>query len=169
MGPTGPKFVDIERGENKMFVRWKTRATSGADDRLTAEILESRRINGRPRQKSVLYLGGINRRRIASKDLSERFWRRVDVKLAGLPLSPGERQKIEVAILRVVPRDKRERRKQAEARLSWYIDLETELIKRRLIKLHERLEELDRERVRLSDLLSSGERRVSPLRTQPEA
>lgn len=142
-----------------MFIRWKTRTeVSRADDRLAAEILESRRINGKPCHKSVLYLGGIKRRHIEIKDWCERYWRKVDVKLSRLNLSPEQRQKIEAAILRVVPRDKRLKKEQDGMDLRYRIDAEKESIRKKLDKLCERLDELERERVRLSDLLRSEKR-----------
>ena len=94
-----------------MFVRWKTRQLTGSIMRdptksLTAVLVESKRVHGKPRQRFVAYLGRIH------EDLLEhdshclyraKFWDMISVKLDQVH-EPFDRAKVEASIAKVVPR-----------------------------------------------------------------
>jgi hypothetical protein len=106
--------------ESTMFVRWKRKRRK--DDRrgwgkdqivtpqwlLSAVLVESVRINGKPRQRTIRYLGSIREQYL---DLSEgastarrfHFWRGVEWSLDQLELSDLDRVRIIAAIEERVP------------------------------------------------------------------
>src|SRR5689334_17000458 len=105
-----------------MYVRWKrhvrqNRGRAGKDchyepkrreyECLCAVLVQSRRIDGKPRQKVVRYLAGVQRADLESESgrvgASLRFWRRVRERLVGLELTPEELAAVEAGLARVVP------------------------------------------------------------------
>lgn len=99
-----------------MFIRWKRRKKAEpkpgrrprrrreGGDTLSCVVVESRRVNGSPRQRVVCYLGGFNEIHREKLWLRVDFWDVVRRKLDQLPLGRRERAKIEQSIDRVVPR-----------------------------------------------------------------
>lgn len=97
-----------------MFVRWKRRKKTPAKpgrrvqrhrtegDSLYCVIVESKRVNGAPRQKVVCYLAGVNEHDCDKTWLRVDFWDYVSAKLDRLPLAGRERKKIEESIAKVV-------------------------------------------------------------------
>ena len=95
-----------------MYVRWQRR-TRKQGSRIhnhaipvlvTATLVESRRIDGKPRQHHVAYLGGIRDTEIQHDGCRDRFWEGAEAKLAALNLPESERVRIEAALEDVVPR-----------------------------------------------------------------
>jgi hypothetical protein len=101
-----------------MFVRWKIRVPWRAWYKdfpwrnpgmsFSAVLVRSERVNGKPRQKIVAYLGHIKEKNLDSKAQRLYFWESVDRPLDALVLSPAERQQIEEEILQRVDRPARE-------------------------------------------------------------
>ena len=108
-----------------MFVRFKTRRRTVGRERgsvtLTAVLLESRRIDGRPRQRYVAGLGTLSVQvelhQIHDPEEYLRvdggfvhsgavigFWRHLADRLDGLDLAPQQRQSIESKIASRIPR-----------------------------------------------------------------
>ena len=99
-----------------MFIRWKRRPKaptkprrrprfrSDKGDSLYCVVVESQRVDGKPRQKVVMYLGSLD-----EKD-REKMWQRVDFwdlvgpKLDSLQLTKRQRTRIEESISVVVAR-----------------------------------------------------------------
>ena len=95
-----------------MFVRWKSRARKrhhryGHPETprlLTAVLVESHRVDGKPRQRTVAYLGSIRDDLLDEADVRWLFWRAMAARLDALGLPSAERARAEAAILDVVPR-----------------------------------------------------------------
>jgi hypothetical protein len=110
-----------------MYVRWKRRPlrrdgwpdyveASLGEQRLYAQLVESRRVDGKPRQRVVKHLGGI-RERLATRPpnvaVYQRpkaykarhwFWKGVDEHLAESVPNPAERERLASRIAATVPR-----------------------------------------------------------------
>ena len=92
-----------------MYVRWQSRARKrrGGSPLLTAVLVECRRIDGRPRQRTVAYLGSIREGGIEST-LARlvKFWLGVTERLdqLGDAITPEERERIEAALAKRVRR-----------------------------------------------------------------
>ena len=100
-----------------MFVRWKRQALTGrsvkyyaskgrSKDKLTAILVESHRVDGRPRQRFVCYLGTIREWTVLDRvywHLVD-FWISADKKLDDLQIDQDARQKIETKIAERIPR-----------------------------------------------------------------
>jgi len=94
-----------------MFIRWHKRQRqprSGKTDvHWGVALTEATRINGKPRQRHVAYLGSFTEQGIESVDQRCRFWDRVNTRLHALPnqLTNEERNRIigEIAIKVPVP------------------------------------------------------------------
>ena len=101
-----------------MYIRWKTRRTMGRDEvALTAILLESRRIDGQPRQK---YLAGLGTLRVQQQPLAEhfaevhggfayiwrviRFWNKIAGCLDDQDLDADQRLSIESEIASRIPK-----------------------------------------------------------------
>ena len=85
-----------------MYVKWQRKQRADSDGYgalLTATLVESRRIDGNPRQRSIAYLGSIREGKI-DRTLShhEYFWRKATRRLDQLDMTRGQRDKIEVAL-----------------------------------------------------------------------
>ena len=121
-----------------MFVRWKRRkkaATkpgrnprrrSDAGDSLYCVLIESRRIEGKPRQKVVCYLGSVDEGHLDKTWLRVDFWDAIKPKLDGLDLTRKERQRIEDSIQQIVTRIPEEQETQfKKERRRYLLELET--------------------------------------------
>jgi hypothetical protein len=94
-----------------MFVRWKhrpvrrRRETSLPNERaLYAVLVESHRVDGKPRQRVVRYLAAIRGGQLVYPLSTDRFWQDVERTLADLALADDQRQVIEDKIAATVPR-----------------------------------------------------------------
>jgi len=92
-----------------MFVRWKKRKrfdkrlNRQLPDYLYAVLVESIRIDGKPRQKTIKYLGSIFSNLVNAPFRMSRFWVEAEKNLSELDLSPADREKITNDIKKVVP------------------------------------------------------------------
>jgi|SRR5262249_8051855 len=92
-----------------MFVRWQTYRSKARERwqrehndkraRLKAILVESVRVDGKPRHKHIAFLGSTS---IDGSD-RPRFWREVTTELNRLQLSSAERARIGAAIAKKVP------------------------------------------------------------------
>ncbi len=100
-----------------MFVRWKRRESSykqtsayGRDmaaDRgatISAVLVESIRVEGKPRQKFICHLAKLRERKRDYESTPFIFWRDAIGKLDSLPLDEDVRKKIEVQLAAKIPR-----------------------------------------------------------------
>ncbi len=99
-----------------MFVRWKRRESSckpsvyGRDraaDRgatISAVLVESIRVEGKPRQKFICHLAKLCERRRDYESTPFIFWEDALKKLDSLPLDEDARKKIEVQLAAKIPR-----------------------------------------------------------------
>jgi len=93
-----------------MYVRWQRKQRADRDNLgplLCAVLVESRRVDGAPRQRTVAYLGGIREGCIESalgRHLN--FWQDVTQRLdqLGDGLAPDQREKVEEALAKRVRR-----------------------------------------------------------------
>ena len=90
-------------------MRWQSRARKrrGGSPLLTAILVECRRIENRPRQRTVAYLGSIREGCIESTLARHvKFWLGVTERLdqLGDAITPGERERIEAALAKRVRR-----------------------------------------------------------------
>jgi hypothetical protein len=91
----------------------RSRRSSGPRPSLVAVIVESRRVDGRPRQHLILYIGSIDCADVHRLSARRRFWDRADIALAGL--TPEERERFEQALAVKVPHPTREEEAAAAA------------------------------------------------------
>ena len=96
-----------------MFVRWQRRRLKryrhgyeAGEEVLSAVVVESRRMDGKPRQKMIRYLGTVRESDITRpRPMSlDRFWTRVDVALDELGIRGAARLVMETTIAATVPR-----------------------------------------------------------------
>jgi hypothetical protein len=95
-----------------MYVRWQRRTrkqrswlhTHVVPVVLIATLVESHRIEGKPQQRHVAYLGSIQDVNLSSAMHRARFWKQARERLDGVDLPNAERVKIEGALERVVAR-----------------------------------------------------------------
>ena len=95
-----------------MYVRWKKRLRtcrhrSTGEFYLVAVLLENHRVNGRPRQKFVTYLGTVLENYRDSYWHMFNFWKSADKKLDALSLEPAKWSEIEARLSQVVRRPTR--------------------------------------------------------------
>ena len=108
-----------------MYVRWQRRTRKqlswhhnhASPVLLTASLVESRPIDGKPRQHTVAYLGSIRERFLGEPGERRWFWRKVAPRLDALALSPDEREMIEASVARMVTRPTAEEEAESGARL----------------------------------------------------
>src|ERR1041385_1799353 len=98
-----------------MFIRWKRRKKAQpkpgrclrkrADkgDSLYCVLVESKRVDGRPRQKAIAYLGSVDEGDRERLCIRVNFWDHLLPILDRLRIDPTERSKIEAAIESSVP------------------------------------------------------------------
>ena len=98
-----------------MYARWKRRALKRVGDgppayRLDLVLVESRRVDGRPRQRFVAHLSTIREDRAGDVRQRTWFWQALDAKLDGLGITGDARARIEgIAASRVAPPTPEER------------------------------------------------------------
>ncbi len=85
-----------------MYVRWHRRRRvrrRKSSPLLTAVLVESRRVDGEPRQKGIAYLGGIREAYVDERESEHRaFWLSVDAHLDELGLDPDTRARVEASV-----------------------------------------------------------------------
>ncbi len=90
-----------------MYVKWQRRPRKRTDGSplLMAVLVESHRVDGKPRQRVVAYLAGIRERFVGEReDKHDEFWRSVDAHLDALGLDAETRARIEASIAKRVAR-----------------------------------------------------------------
>ena len=91
-----------------MFIRWNRRKRTKAGwrkkegDYLSAVLVESCRIDGKPRQKSIKHLGSIGEERLNNVYDRRLFWEKAEKSMDSLPLSPDIKLKLTASLERVV-------------------------------------------------------------------
>jgi hypothetical protein len=73
------------------------------DYALSAQLVESHRVDGRPRQKVIKYLGTIREPAVAHVGHRMSFWRTVSAAFKALDLPPEQQHTIELALHARVP------------------------------------------------------------------
>lgn len=134
-----------------MFVRWKRRKKavskpgrrprrrSDAGDSLYCVLIESRRVDGNPRQKVICYLGSVDEGHLDKTWQRVDFWDAVKPKLERLDLTRKERARIEGSIQLRVPRVTEEQEEQFKReRRRWLLELEA------MIEIHNAFSSLRR-------------------------
>ena len=89
-----------------MFVRWQTRTRRArafgrdpnTDTHWAAILAESSRVDGKPTQRHIAYLGGITESAIELPAQRAFFWREVAQQLDQLAVSKDDRARIEAAV-----------------------------------------------------------------------
>ena len=88
-----------------MYIRWKrSPLRRTADVTLKAFLVHSVRVQGRPRQRILGYLGAIRQRYQHAPAHRQRFWQQVTPRLTALPVDAVTRAVLEADLARVVPR-----------------------------------------------------------------
>ena len=95
-----------------MFVRWQTRerrnrafgGDKGPGMHWSAILVEGQRIDGKPTERHVAYLGGITDSAIELPAQRAFFWQEVTQQLDQLAVSKDDRARIEAAVEAKVPR-----------------------------------------------------------------
>jgi hypothetical protein len=88
-----------------MYVRWKTRPNQ-TNETWYAYLCTNQRIEGKPKSKTLGYLGSIRVDLAPFPPVREAFWQQVQENLATYQLPRPERLKIEAAIASRVPKSK---------------------------------------------------------------
>jgi hypothetical protein len=71
---------------------------------LIAYLAENVRIDGKPKQKIISYLGSINDAKITNLSANEKFWQSVTSHLRTLPLDKDQRKNIEHMLQERIPK-----------------------------------------------------------------
>ena len=97
-----------------MFVRWQSRERNRSqfgrygegDIRWMAVLAETKRVDGKPQQRHIAYLGGITDSAMKIDAQRCHFWDHVSARLDALgnQITPTDRKKVEAAIAKKVPR-----------------------------------------------------------------
>lgn len=93
-----------------MFVRWKRRQLCRKPRWAKPEyvryavLVESARVDGKPKQKIIRYLAHIKEKYLTATAHQEWFWIRVDAHFSELGLEPTVQTNLEDSLLRVVVR-----------------------------------------------------------------
>jgi hypothetical protein len=86
-----------------MFLRWRSYGHTKQWDRdvlWSAVLVEAVRVDGKPRQRHIAYLGGILQSKLMDPYACQRFWKQILERLLPLEdrVSPKDREKIFAAI-----------------------------------------------------------------------
>ena len=88
-----------------MYIRWKRSALRrSADVTLKAFLVHSVRVEGRPQQRILGYLGAIREHYQQAPAHRQRFWHQVAQRLPALGVDPPTQATLEACLARVVPR-----------------------------------------------------------------
>jgi hypothetical protein len=91
----------VVKGQRKIVHIKESRPTG--DYAHSAQLVESHRIDGKPRQKVIKYLGTINESRVAHVGHRIGFWRTASAAFKALGLPPEQQHTIELALHARVP------------------------------------------------------------------
>jgi hypothetical protein len=94
------KWKRYERG----FRRYHPPRSRLPETLLVAVLVVSKRVNGKPRQRQLAYLGSIREERLGEARNRGWFWQSVDQATARLDLMPTRRKRLEAALALRVPR-----------------------------------------------------------------
>lgn len=86
-----------------MFIRWERRRRVRSEQCLIAKLVESHRVDDKPRQRIIAHLGTCTEP-VSVVMHRYRFYRRCDEVLAQLALSPADRERIESQLAARIPR-----------------------------------------------------------------
>lgn len=89
-----------------MFVRFREYKLARGGKSLRCEVVENYRdrCSGKVRQRSICYLASVREHWAKYARVRNEFWKRVDEKLSGLPLSESDAQKVRAVIEKRIPR-----------------------------------------------------------------
>jgi ribosomal protein L32E len=93
-----------------MYVRWNRRKRikegwrKKKGDYLSAVLVESCRIDGKPRQKTIKHLGSIGEDRLDRVYDRKCFWDKAERNMDSLNLQPDNRHKVIVGLEKIVPK-----------------------------------------------------------------
>lgn len=91
-----------------MYVRWnRYKRATGNEDYIYAVLVESHRVDGRPRQRTIKYLGGISENTPYASH-RENFWKEAEKKINEIGLVPEAREKLTLKMKTVIPRPSEE-------------------------------------------------------------
>jgi hypothetical protein len=90
------------RGNRKRRLKEGWREKEG--DYIYAALVETHRINGKPRQKVIKYLGGIGEDALLHVYLRKCFWDTVEKNLSALELTTEKKNKIVASLEKTVPK-----------------------------------------------------------------
>lgn len=71
---------------------------------LSAYLVENVRVDGKPKQKILSYLGSINDAKITNPSANENFWESVDTHLRALSLKPDQKKDIKQKLQSRIPK-----------------------------------------------------------------
>jgi hypothetical protein len=97
---TDARYV-VVNGRYQTVPVWEKRPTG--DYALSAQLVESHRVDGKPRQKVIKYLGTINQSRIDQVNHRIGFWRTASTAFKALSLPSDQQHTIEQALHARVP------------------------------------------------------------------
>ena len=93
-----------------MYVRWNRRKRikegwrKKKGDYLSAVLVESCRIDGKPRQKTIKHLGSIGEDRLDRVYDRKCFWDKAERNMDSLNLHPDNRLKVNISLEKIVPK-----------------------------------------------------------------
>ena len=93
-----------------MYVRWNRRKRikegwrKKKGDYLSAVLVESCRIDGKPRQKTIKHLGSIGEDRLDRVYARKCFWDKAEKNMDLLDLHPDNRLKVIIGLEKIVPK-----------------------------------------------------------------
>ena len=110
-----------------MYIRWKKRKAAHRPgyrysgrycDHYSAVVVETRRVEGKPRQFVVQHLASISDDMRVNEYPQVAFWRKALTKLDALEITGTERERMEATLLRLIPRPTPETMAEIEAELA---------------------------------------------------
>jgi hypothetical protein len=89
-----------------MFIRWRKRTRKGKEIVvLSAFLVESKRVNGKPRQQTLVSLGSIEEHLLTDTVALAFFWKTATQKLQTAPLDDAARQHALAHLSKFLARD----------------------------------------------------------------
>jgi hypothetical protein len=113
-GHYGKTIRDARRGGDRFIAR---AGTNERDQHWRAILVENVRIDGKPTQRHVAYLGGITESGIEIVAQRCFFWDKVRERLDALRLTDADRRQIEATVAERVPRPTRKQQRAVERNL----------------------------------------------------
>ena len=95
-------------------MRWQKRTRTGLECKLlVAYLVENKRVNGKPQQKTVCYLGSFKETGLRYPVQRHLFWKKMGKRILALNLEPAEAHKVYQALNKMVPQRTQEERTRA--------------------------------------------------------